>query len=343
MTKLFFLVFSLMFALAFVACDNGDNGEDDADQVTTDVTTDVTPDVTTDVTTPDEDTEDVPDEDTAPVACKLEDTFFDAMPTDWSANFTMKMSGLINASDAEQIDQAFLVKMNANLNGTAYNLGSSGGYFLYSEDMVSDTEGNYYPAIVGVGMGNLTWPVSGKLASLWAGQTFVVVDDLKNWKEQAALEGYTGVQIDGTTQVAVFEVWLEVTSSAQYVRMECFRGLSAWKEDKSAFEGAMFVCVDQNTEWAVGETMKWMSYSKMVDDEAEMLAMVNEGVPEEEQRTDVCTCYTKDVDANGNPTTTMDCDEMKAEFGLGPKPDEDTVVPDETVDEGVTDDLLPDN
>ncbi len=212
--------------------------------------------------------------------------------------------------------------------------------------MVSDSEGNYYPAIVGVGIGNLTWPVSGKLASLWAGQTFVVVDDLTNWKQQAELEGYTGVSVDGTTQVVVFEVWLEVTSTAQYVRMECFRGLSAWKSDKSAFEGAMFVCVDDNVEWAAGETMKMMNYSKMVDDEGEILAMVNEGVEETspDYRTDVCTCYTKDVDANGNPTTKMDCDEMKAEFGLGPKPDEDTVTPDEEVtDEEGNDDLHPDN
>ncbi len=343
MKNLFWLVLSLMFALAFVACDGGDDGEEtDVDQVTDTTPTDG--DQVTDVAVeaePDVVVEEEPDEE-AVAPCKLEDTFFDAKPAEWTSYFTMKMSGLINDVNNQDPDMAFLAKVNAMIGGTNYNLASS--YGMYLLDSVQTTTGETIPAVIGVSVGNLKWPVTNKLASLWAGQIFFVVDDLKSWKEQATLEGYTGVSVEGTYQVAVFEVWIELDGSNQYTRMECIRGISAMNAEQTAFEGAMFVCVDDNTEWAVGETMKAMDYAKLVDDPEELLPLLNEGIDPNDPnyRTDVCRCFAQDE-------SIMDCDEMMAEFGLGPKPDEDTVTPDETVtdetvtDETVTDDLLPDN
>ncbi len=336
MKKLFWLVFSFVFVLAFVACDDGDKKEtDDVTPTDGDVVVDdiVVVDDTTIVDADEPESEVGPDEDSGPTPCKLEDTFFDAKPAEWTSYFTMKMSGLINDVNNQDPDMAFLAKMNSLIGGTNYNLASS--YGMYLLDSVQTTTGETIPAVIGIGVGNLKWPVTNKLASLWAGQIFFVVDDLMNWKQQAELEGYTGVTVEGTYQVAVFEVWIELAGSAQYTRMECIRGISAINAEETAFEGAMFVCVDGNTEWAVGETMKAMDYAKLIDDPAEILAVLNEGLEPSDAnyRADVCRCFAQDE-------TIMDCDEMKAEFGLGPKPDEDTVTPDET--EG-TDDLLPDN
>lgn len=328
MKKLFLLMLSLMFAMVLISCDeDNDDPKEDVDTVETDV---VDKDIVEEVITEEE-----PDTDTdgtEPVACKLEDTFFDAQPEEWTAFFTMKMSGLINDAANEDPDFAFLTKINATLKGTAYNLGNN--YGMYMLDSVQDVEGNTFPAVLAVGVGNLTWPVANKLAALWAGQTFVVVDDLMGWKETAELEGYTGVSVDGTTQVAVFEVWIEVTSAAQYTRMECMRGLSKLNAEETAFEGAMFVCVDTNTEWAIGEQMKMMQYSNMVDDETEILALLNEGLETSDPnyRTDVCRCFTQDG------ATVIDCEDMKDEFGVGELPDEE-----ETDDDEVTDELLTDN
>jgi len=350
MKKMFFFVFSLMFAMMFVACDKSESKEtNDVTPPTDDTvqTDDVTP-VDDSDTPADEDVVDEPsDEDTGPTPCKLEDTFFDEMPTDWESYFTLKMSGIINDPNAEDIEFAFLTKVNAKILGINYNLGSQ--YGAYILDSVQDAEGNTYPAVIGVGVGNVKWPITNKLASLWAGQVFWVVEDLMNWKQQAETEGYTGVKVEGTTQVAVFEVWIEIAgSAAQYTRMECIRGIGALNAEETAFEGAMFVCVDQNTEWAVGETMKAMDYAKLIDDPEEILAVINEGLDPRDQnyRTDVCRCFTKDEQL-------MDCEDMKDEFGLGELPDEepsdadvvpDNVVPDNVVpDEDAADDLLPDN
>ena len=243
-------------------------------------------------------------------------TFFDDMPTEWASYFTMTMSGLINAMPATDPDFAFLAKATGRLLGTTYNLASS--YGLYFRDSVQDAEGNTYPVVIGMAAGNLTWPVSNKLASLWVGQISFVVEDLINWKEEAELEDHVSVTVEETYQVAVSEIWVEISGSDQYTRMECTHGLSAYNSGKTAFDGRMFACVDGNTEWAVGEQMKVMEFSKMVDDPADILAMLNEGLDtgDPDYRTDICRCYTQDVDANGTPTTLMDCDDMKAEFGL---------------------------
>jgi hypothetical protein len=331
MKKLFLLMLAFMFALLIVSC-----GDDNNDPVDNETTTDdaVTVDDNT-VVTDETVTEEEPDDDTATVTCKLEDTFFDAMSADWTAYFTMKMSGLINDPDNADPDFAFLTKIGATLLGETYNLGDN--YGMYMLDSVTTTDGTTLPAIVAVGVGNLTWPVTNKLAALWAGQTFVVVDDLLAWKEQAELEGMTGVSVDGTYQVAVFEVWIEVTTAAQYTRMECIRGLSAMNEAGDAFDGAMFVCTDTNTEWAIDEQMKMMNYSKMIDDPTELLAAMNEGLETSDPnyRTDVCRCWEQDG------TTVIDCEDFKDEFGVGELPDEesdDLVTDDVVTDETVTDD-----
>jgi len=261
------------------------------------------------------------------IACNPPD-MIGQKPPEWQSWLTMRMSGTINAEGASDIVPAFLVKINTELQGIPYNLDYI-GYYIRTEDMVSDAEGNHYPAILGVGYGNIQWPVSGKVASLLAMKIFVMVDDLMGWGDQALLAGDTGVSLDLEMQVNVLEVWIEVVGTeAQYVRMECFRGISAWNSDKSAFEGRMHVCTDSNDSWAVGEEMKISLYAKMVDDEDGMLSMINEMFSPNDPGywTDVCRCYTRDADEHGNPTTPMDCDEMKAEFGLGPKPDDDSVV-----------------
>jgi hypothetical protein len=317
MKKFSLLMLSLMFAMAIISCEEKKTPETEVDP--TDVDNVVTDDpVIDDVEQPDE----------AVVACKLEDSFFDDKSTEWTAWFTLKMSGLINDGADEDPDFAFLTNIKAKIGGKDYNLGSS--YGMYLLDSVSTTDGTTLPAIVAVGVGNLTWPITNKLASLWAGQTFVVVDDLLNWKEQAELEGMTGVVVDGTYSVAIFEIWIELLSqTSQITRMECIRGVSAMNADETAFDGRMFVCVDSNTEWAVGEQMKMMEYSKMVDDETELLAALNEGLEESDPnfRADVCRCWEQDG------TTLMDCNDMKIEFGLVEGPDDEPVDEDPITDE----------
>jgi hypothetical protein len=308
-----------MFAMAVISC--GDDKKEDP--VDNDSVTDNP--VVTDDTVPVDD-EEQPDE--AVTTCKLEDTFFDDMSTEWEAWFTMKMSGLINDGADQDPDFAFLTKIMAKLGGKDYNLGDN--YGMYLLDSVTTTDGTTLPAVLAVGVGNLTWPITNKLASLWAGQTFVVVDDLLNWKEQAELEGMTGVVVDGTYSVAIFEVWIELLSQTQQItRMECIRGVSAMNADESAFDGRMFVCTDSNTEWAIGEQMKMMEYSKMIDDEAELIAALNEGLEESDPnfRTDVCRCWEQDG------ATLMDCNDMKIEFGLVEGPDDEPVDEDPITDE----------
>lgn len=324
---------------------------DDDQPLITDSDTAVVPETDTPVSDADTDT----DADNAP--CSLDDSFFGTMPSSWNSYFTLKMSGLINDPNTDPPTMAYVATVNSRLLGASRSLSNSYGY--YARSTVQDAGGNTYPAITELSTGSLTWPVSGKLADLWASQTFVLVDDLVAWKQQAENEGLTGVTIDGVSQVAVFELWIEISGSNQYLRMECIRGLSALKDDKTAYDGSMFVCVDQNTSWAIGETMRMIEYSRMLDQKSDILAALNEGLTpgDPDYRTDICTCYTKDVDANGNPTTTMDCEDMKDEFGLGELPDADTVdtdsaasddggqpdqpVPDE--DSAVTDETQPDD
>jgi hypothetical protein len=121
--------------------------------------------------------------------------------------------------------------------------------------------------------------------------------------------------------------------------MECVRGLSAWNSDKTAYDGAIFVCTCCNIEWAVGEQMAMMNYSKMIDDPVELLAVLNEGLTSEdpEYRTDVCRCWASDG------VTPMDCEAMRDEFGIGELPDEDAIPSDEDTlltDETTDDDVL---
>ncbi len=270
----------------------------------------------------------VPDDD---VTCTggLTDDFFDDMPAEWKAYFTLKMSGVINDPANEDPDFAFLTKIGVTLLATQYNLGDN--YGMYMRDSVQDVDGNIYPAVLAVGVGNLTWPVTNKLASLWAGQTAILVEDLLGWKAEREAEGYGDVTISETAQVAVFEVWIEVTSTAQYTRMECIRGLSPLNGDETADDGKMYFCWDEYTEWAIGEQMKMMQYSKMIDDPAELLAALNEGLTSEdpEYRTDVCRCWEQDG------VTPMDCEAMKDEFGIGELPDDDALLTDETPDDDV--------
>lgn len=94
--------------------------------------------------------------------------------------------------------------------------------------------------------------------------------------------------------------------------MECLRGLSASNSEKTTYDGALYVCVDENTDWSVGETIRMMEYVRMLDDETDILAALNEGLASEDPGywTTFCFCYADDG------TTPMDCDAMKAEFEL---------------------------
>ncbi len=330
MKKFFYLAFALMFAMLVVSCgDNNDPAPTDDDTTDTDVVTD-TPATETD--TPPVDDGEVPDA----VACTLEDTFFDNMG-EWESYFTMKMTGAINDPAATEVEAAFLAKMTGVLQGKTYNLANNIGYYIL--DALTTTDGQEVPAVIGVGMGNVTWPVSGKLVDVWVGQTFFVVSDLLNWKTAAAEENLTGVEVEGTYQVVIFQLWLEIVGQEQFYRMQCIRGVSALNADETAYDGAMFVCVDKNVEWAIGETLRAMNYSKMIDADEDILAVLNEGLAETDENymTDVCTCYSKEEDEEGNPII-MNCEDMKDEFGKGELPDGD-----ETTDDVATDDLLPDN
>ncbi|HNT27808.1 MAG TPA: hypothetical protein PKH10_06490, partial [bacterium] len=252
-----------------------------------------------------------PDDD-ADITCgSLTEEFFADMPVEWEAYFTLKMSGVINDVDSQDFDMAFLAKVGVVLQGTTYNLADS--YGVYMRDEVQDTEGNAHPAVVAVGIGNLTWLVADKLASIRLGQTAILVEDLLAWKAEQEADGYGDVTLSGTVQVIVFESWIEiVTSIDQRTRMECVRGLSAMNGEETAYEGKMYFCWQENTQWAVGEQMKMMQYSKMIDDPVALLAVMNEGLTSEdpEYRTDLCRCWEQDG------VTPMDCEAMKAEFGL---------------------------
>ncbi len=264
-----------------------------------------------------------PDDD-ADITCgSLTEEFFADMPVEWEAYFTLKMSGVINDVDSQDFDMAFLAKVGVVLQGTTYNLADS--YGVYMRDEVQDTEGNAHPAVVAVGIGNLTWLVADKLASIRLGQTAILVEDLLAWKAEQEADGYGDVTLSGTVQVIVFESWIEiVTSIDQRTRMECVRGLSAMNGEETAYEGKMYFCWQENTQWAVGEQMKMMQYSKMIDDPVALLAVMNEGLTSEdpEYRTDLCRCWEQDG------VTPMDCEAMKAEFGLDDLPDDDALLPD---------------
>ncbi len=271
----------------------------------------------------------VPDDDVDITCGSLTDEFFADMPAEWEAYFRLKMSGIINDENNQDPDFAFLTRIDATLKSEQYNLGDL--YGMYTRSSVQDVEGNTYPAVLAVGVGNRTDPVPNKLISIWAGQTFVAVDDLLAWKAEQESQGYGDVTISGTAQVSVFEVWLEISGSSQYTRMECVRGLSAMNGEGIAYDGKMYFCTLGNTEWAVGEQMKMMQYSKMIDDPVELLAVLNEGLTSEdpEYRTDLCRCYESDG------VTPMDCEAMKDEFGIGELSDDDALLTDETPDDDV--------
>ncbi|HSA33876.1 MAG TPA: hypothetical protein P5077_09150 [bacterium] len=328
MKKFFYLAFVLMFAMLVVSCgDNNDPAPTDDDTPVTETETPIVDDA------------EVPDD---AVACTLEDSFLEAMPAEWEAYFTMKMTGAINDPAATEVEAAFLAKMTGVLLGKTYNLANNIGYYIL--DALTTTDGQEVPAVIGVGMGNVTWPVSGKLVDVWVGQTFFVVSDLLNWKTAAAEENLTGVEVEGTYQVVIFQLWLEIVGQEQFYRMQCVRGVSAMNADETAYDGAMFVCVDKNVEWAIGETLRAMNYSKMIDADEDILAALNEGLTETDENymTDVCTCYSKEEDEEGNPII-MNCEDMKDEFGKGELPDGDETPDDVVTDDVVTDDLLPDN
>lgn len=338
MKKFFYLAFALMLAMLVVSC--GDKDEPATDNTPTDTDVVETENPPTDADNPEVDDATGTDD---TVTCTLEDTFFDDMSGEWTAYFTMKMTGAINDPQTTEVEAAFLAKMTGVLQGKTYNLANNIGYYIL--DNLTTTDGQEIPAVVGVGMGNVTWPVSGKLVDVWVGQTFFVVSDLLNWKTAAAEENLTGVTVDGTYQVVIFQLWLEIVGQEQFYRMQCIRGISAMNADETAYDGKMFVCVDKNVEWAIGETLRAMSYSKMIDADADILAMLNEGVDSSapEYMTDVCTCYSKEKDENGDPIV-MNCEDMKDEFGKGELPDGDETTDDgEVTDDVVTDELLPDN
>ncbi|HNT28928.1 MAG TPA: hypothetical protein PKH10_12220, partial [bacterium] len=237
-------------------------------------------------------------------------TFLDAMPSEWDAFFNLRMIGLINDPNTMSLDAAFLVDLGATLKGATYDLGDTQGYYL--RDAVETNGGSSVQTVIATGLGNLTWPVSGQLASLWVGQLYAAVDDLMDYKSQAANEGVGGVTVEGSFKMTVFEIWIEIIGSSQVTRMECVRGISAMNGDGTAYEGSRFVCVDNNTEWAIGETMKMMDYAQMLDQDADILAVLNEGLAENDPdyRADVCQCWEQDG------TTLMNCDDMRIEFGL---------------------------
>ncbi|HNT27781.1 MAG TPA: hypothetical protein PKH10_06355 [bacterium] len=275
--------------------------EDDA------VVPDTDTDIVTDTPVPDVDVDADVDTDAPPPACTLSSTWPNTKPSEWTSYLTLRLSGIINDADDADPDYAFLAAVSARLKGVTHNLSDNNGMFF--RDLLDGST----PVVVESSMGGLTWPVSGQLASIWVSQTFVVVDDLLAWKETATAEGLTGVEVEGVYQVAVFEVWIEIIgSSSQATRMECTRGISALNEAEDAYDGAMFFCVDTNTSWAIGETMKMMEYARMLDQDADILAALNEGLDpsDPDYLTDVCTCYEQDG------VTPMDCDDMKAEFGL---------------------------
>lgn len=259
-------------------------------------------DIVTDTPVPDVDI----DTDAPPPACTLDSTWLNDRPTAWTSYLTLRMSGLINDPNDDDPDFAFLTLVSARLKGTTINL--SNNYGMYLRDLLDGS----IPVVVESSMGALTWPVASKLAAIWASQTFVPVNDLLAWKQAAIDQGLTGVEVEGAYQMVVFEVWIEIIGSAQATRMECFRGLSALNETEDAYDGAMFVCVDTNTSWTIGETMKMMEYVRMLDQDADILAALNEGLAPDDPdyRTDVCICYEQDG------VTPMNCDDMKAEFEL---------------------------
>ncbi|HSA33095.1 MAG TPA: hypothetical protein P5077_05160 [bacterium] len=263
-------------------------------------------DIATDDPVPDVDVD--ADIDTDVVApCVLSSTWPNTKPSEWTSYLTLRVSGRINDPNEADPVLATISSVSARLKGANHNL--SDNYGMYSRDLLDGS----IPVVVESSMGSVTWPVSGQLASLWASQTYAAVNDLLVWKQAATDQGLTGVEVEGVYQVVVFEVWIEIIGgSSQATRMDCYRGLSALNEAEDAYDGAMFVCVDTNTSWAIGETMKMMEYVRMLDQDADILAALNEGLEpsDPDYLTDVCTCYTQDG------TDTMDCDEMKAEFGL---------------------------
>ncbi|HSA33426.1 MAG TPA: hypothetical protein P5077_06840 [bacterium] len=321
-----FVLCALLAMLAFIGCKNNPDipyeGPDEDDCPGSDCY--LYDPVLTDSDTPSDcDGCAFPDDD-ADITCgSLTEEFFADMPVEWEAYFTLKMSGVINDVDSQDFDMAFLAKVGVVLQGTTYNLADS--YGVYMRDEVQDTEGNAHPAVVAVVIGNLTWLVADQLASIRLGQTAILVEDLLAWKAEREADGYGDVTLSGTVQVIVFESWIEiVTSIDQRTRMECVRGLSAMNGEETAYEGKMYFCWQENTQWAVGEQMKMMQYSKMIDDPVALLAVMNEGLTSEdsEYRADLCRCWEQDG------VTPMDCEAMKAEFGLGELSDDDALLPD---------------
>lgn len=274
----------------------------DHDPVIPDIDTDTDTDIVTDNPVPDVDI----DTDAPPPACTLSSTWLNAKPSEWTSYLTLRLGGIINDPNDADPDMTTTTALSARLKGTTRNLGNN--YAMFFRDLLDGS----IPVVVESSVGSVTWPVSGTLASLWASQTFVAVNDLLAWKQLATEQGLTGVEVEGAYQVVVFEVWIELVGSGQATRMDCTRGISALNEAEDAYDGALFVCVDTNTSWAVGETMKMMEYVRMLDQDADILAALNEGlVPSDpDYRTDVCICYEQDG------VTPMDCDDMKAEFGL---------------------------
>lgn len=321
------LVFLALLAMvAFIGCKgNETTPEEDIDQY------EGVPDNDNDIAEnedccgPEEDT-DISDAD---ITCTASDSFFDDMPVEWQTYFTLKMSGLINDPQNTAPDYTWLVKTNVRLLGEMLNLGDN--YAMYVRDSVTLTDGTTPPAIIAMSTGNVSWPVTDKLVSVWVAQTYLLIDDLMDWKAQATALEVGSMDLNETYPVSIYETWLEINGSAQNLRMECVRGLSAWNSEKNIYDGALFVCTCCNDSWAVGESMAIMNYSKMIDDPVELLAALNEGLTSEdpEYRTDLCRCYEPDG------VTPMDCEAMKDEFGLGELPDDDTLLTDETPDDDV--------
>lgn len=314
------LLFFVMSLLTLVGCKEHQAAEVDDGWATWD------PDMPDDdCCGPVEDEEvDVPDTDLS-AHCKLDDTFFNSMPLDWTSFFTMKMMGLINDPSYGNSADAFLWKIKTKLKGVEYDVDDYKGLFLL--DTVTTFDNRKALAVVAKSIGSVNYLISNKLVSFLTAQTFFLVDDLQNWKAHATHDGSGGVYIDGGYKVTVSEIWSDNAGPVQNIRMECVRGISIMNWFQTGYEGSLFVCTDKNIVWDVGEVLKIMSYSNMTDEEAEILAVLNRGLLRKDPnyRTDVCRCYESDG------MTLMDCEDMKDEFGLGELPDDDTMIPDDDI------------
>ena len=283
--KLLALLAAFMF-LTMVSCsDDPDKTETDnevEDKTEVEVDDDVAVEDKTDTETPDDDEVVVP-------TCKLDSAFMEPNE-DYTSWYTMKLIGKIITSDESETALISEAKYK-DLDGAIVDVGGLQGVILSS---VADND-EKTPQIILLTFGDLDQSPEVGDVSYKVGQIVFPTQHLQYMKQ----EGLNQLEENGSSLPIIYQLYFDQNADQTLTtRKQCIVNVAEIVDNK--LTGDVFVCHDGNETFAAGETLKIMMNTKMFDNEADILTMLNteaDGtvvMPGEEGYSELCTCFKED-------------------------------------------------